>query len=523
MLLYLLFIVTEGLFDENPHITPVTSDLMRLKTENPDYTVISVIHDNTGQASIALDRVLSELSPRFQNFVKFIALNCDDEPGLCQEDTKASLPIFQAFVPAGINPYNGKPLVNQRPYQGVIGAKEISEFFTSNIPFLGDTLTNDNNKEFFDEKGNKAVLFTNKDKVPLIFRGLASKYRARLEFGVVFDKETQLLEYYNVKEFPTLIVIENDEIIRYSDKIEFKEISNFLENYVSAEKKPLKYKKTNTKPSAETKDIKLPEFPIIELSSEKFAKHIQDETSVLLVHFIKDKPFPEWEEIKNDYNGIVKLATFSCNTKEEQEICQSSGVKKYPSIRLFPVNKKRKSFELSFKNRADLEEEISRELRFDITSLHEATINTYLSSIQEEQKVACLLITDGPIPLQFKGIASEPTFKDFVKFAYFNRPKEQALSIFGIKSFPAIIAFAKTESENLQVIEYSGKFEDYKSLYFFVDKSAIPLFLNKQTKSFEEEQEEIDAITDGLSLNSKCLRKKGVCVIGFFENQVKNI
>ena len=113
----------------------------------------------------------------------------------------------------------------------------------------------------------------------------------------------------------------------------------------------------------------------------------------------------------------------------------------------------------------------------------------------------------------------------FTKFGYFNRPKEVALSIFGIKSYPALIAFARNSAgDSLQVVEYNGQFTDYRSLYYFIDEIAIPTFSQKKKKKVnEEDQEEVEIITSSNEFNTKCLKKAGICLIGLFEGNVKNI
>lgn len=518
--LAILIICTWALFEDIPEIKKVNSQEMGAEIKDPDYMTMVLIYDPDGPGSIALGGVLKGLMSKFSNFLKILALDCTEETETCDQSIMEKLPIFQGYVPAGLNPYTGKPLIHDRPFQGVIGSKEIGDFFNNNIPYLGEYLQSESNQDFVSENINKVILFTNKEKVPVIYKGLSSKYRGWLNFGIVFQNQTDLVNIYEISSFPSLIVVENDDVIRYSGEIEFEKISKFLEKYKASEKQAPKLKKiVQTKPQEQ--EMKLPEFPIVTLTTENFNDYLQEDTGLYLVHFYKEKQSAEWEDIKQDYNGIVKLAEFQCKSKEENDICMGAGVKRYPTIRVFPVNRKRKSFELSFDSRADLEEEISRELRFDVTTLQEATLQAFVSSVQEEQRVACLLIAEGPMPIHFKGVASELIFKDFVKFGYFNRPKEQAMNIFTIKTYPAIISFAKVESEDqLQVIEYSGKFDDYKSLYYFIDQVAIPLFLKKQPSISEEDQEEIDEITDMHSLSTKCLKKSGICVIGLFEGNV---
>ena len=521
ILLTLLSISAYALFDD-PNFKHAKAEEINGLVEDPDYMTMTVIYVPESQASILLNTVLEDLMPKFSNYVKFLSFDCTDEPGVCNEEMIEKLPVFQGYVPAGLNPYTGKPLVHSRGYQGLIAAKEISEYFNTNIPYLGETLSKETNEAFLNEESNKVILFTNKEKVPIIYRGLSSKYRGFLDFGLVKQQQTDLLEHYDIKDFPSLIVIEKNDIIKYKGKIDFNEISEFLEKYKSPTKKAPKLKKTNTAKQQPPDNAKLPEFPIISLGINGFNEMILEENSLYLVQFYKDKMSPEWDEITKDYNGIVKLATFQCKNKEEIDFCGKQGVKKYPSIRIYPVNKKRKPYELIFDNRKDLEEEISRELRFDITNVQEATIQTFINSVQEEQRIGCMLVAEGPLPMTFKGLAAEQNFKEFVRFAYFSKSEEQARAILTLKKYPTIFAFIKSSTdENLQVIEYNGDFNDYRSLYYFFDQNAIPMLLNKKpTKMSEVEQEEIDIIHDGLDLNSRCLRKSGLCVIGLFEGNV---
>lgn len=508
-----------------PQIQAIPPEELSKVIENPDYLTMTIIYDESTAGSIALDQVIGELLPKYENYVKFIALDCDQVPHICKPELRSQMPVFQGYAPGGINPYTGKPLVNDRPYQGAISAKDIGNFFTENVPFLGEYLTQENNEKFLEEEGNKVLLFTNKEKVPIIFKGLSSKFRARLEFAVVFVNQTELIAQYDVINFPTLVVIEGDDTIQYRGKIDFDEISEFLSKYQAAERWPLRAKKVVKQPKPQEPEVKLPTFPVQSLTPSNYKDYLLEDTGLFLVHFYKEKQLDQWEELQSFYNGVLKFATFNCKNKEALEICQNLGAKKFPSVRIFPVNRKRKSFEVSIDNKEDFEEEISRELRYDIMNIQEATIQTFVNSIQEEMKVGFLLINEGNIPLQIKGAAAEENFRDFAKFGSFNRPKEVALSIFSIKKYPAFIAFSKNEAaENLQVIEYNGEFSDYRSLYYFIDEIALPAFSQKKKKRVsEEDQEEVDIVKTSGEFSSKCLKKGGLCIIGLFEGNVKHI
>ncbi|OMJ91586.1 hypothetical protein SteCoe_5844 [Stentor coeruleus] len=516
--------LSSGLFTSPNEIQHILSKDLSPILENPDYMIMTIIHDEFSTGSIILSKVLEDLVPKYTNYIVFLAISCEREENLCNNNIMNSLPAFQAYIPGGINPYTSKPLIHERPYQGKITLKDISNFFNENIPYLGDFINVSSNEEFLAQEGNKVLLFTNKDKVPLIFRGLSSKYRDRFEFGVVWQNQTLLIRDYGIKKFPMLIVVEGDDVIEFEGNNDFDEISRFLDKYKANERRPQKAKKFFTYKTEVGDDNKFNQFPIVDLNAGNYGKYVLNNSGLYLVHFFKDKASPEWEDIKKDYNGIVKLANFNCKAEEEFEVCQEIGVKKYPSIRVFPMNSKRKSFELIFDSRKNLEDELSRELHYDITFIQENTVQKFINAVNEEFKVGIILIADGNPNLQFKALSSEDNFKEFVKFGNFKKPRETSLSVFSIKNYPSIIAFAKTENtEDMKFIEYTGKFDDYRSLYYFIDQEAIPIFLNNhKNKILEEDQEHIEIITTSTSFSLKCLKKPGLCLIGMFPGEITN-
>ena len=512
-----------GLFETVPQVRRVPASVMREELEDPDYMTMIIIYDDESIGSIALNRVLEEIGAKYYNYVKFLALSCEDRPDLCRPETKNQLPLFRGYVPGGASPYTGQSLVHEHPYAGLISPKDISQYFIEHIPYLGVYITYEINEKFLEEPISKVLLFTNKEKVPLIFRGLSSKFRGFLEFGVIFANQTELVNYYDVTEFPTLIVIEKDDVVIYKGKIDFEEISNFLQKY----KAPYKQKamaKAYVPQTLHEKEAKASELPVLELKIENLEKVLNENPRLFLVQFFENNAISGWDDIAKSYNGIVNLATIACKREEELELCQNLGVTNFPSMRLFPVNRKRRSFELSYENKMDIEEEIAKELRYEVEDLQESSINTFINEIQEDQKLGIVLLAEGLLPLSFKALAAEASFKSLVRFGYFNSPKKHALKVFNTKNYPVLIAFGQTDQhEGLHYIEYIGSLNDYKMLYYFIDQQAIPAFSYNKSAIKEGNQQEIDVIKNKNALSVKCLRKAGLCVIGLFEGNVNDI
>ena len=431
------------LFEDIPVIQKLSIEEIKKQVENPDFTVVSIIYDESGNKSWQLSRLLIDLTSKFSNYVKFYAYDCSNDPTVCDPSILSELPAIQLYVPAGINPYTGKPLVNERNYQGNLSGKALGEFIMDNIPYLGDHLYSEND-EFWKESQNKTILFTNKDSEPIIYKGISSKFRGRLEVGLVWSNNTKLTTKYNITEYPSLIVLQNETIHTYSGKYDFKDISIFLKPFISDSKKPLKAKKIS---ATEESDLILPEFRVMELNKDNFQENIKETPGVVLVHFHKEKHFNEWEDMKKAYLGAIKLGEISCKSKADLEFCASQGVKKYPSVRVYPLNKSRKSFDLVFDTISDLEGILSKELKPDIQILQQAGLSAFINSVENEQKVSCLYISDNPMPLTIKGLASEAHFKDFAKFFYVNLPQSEASKYFNLNRYPALFSLIKANAK----------------------------------------------------------------------------
>lgn len=76
------------------------------------------------------------------------------------------------------------------------------------------------------------------------------------------------------------------------------------------------------------------------------------------MHFYKDKKDDSWDEIHSAYKGIVLTGSMNCSNEENAEFAVNLGVKRFPAIRMFPANRKKRSFNLVFESHEDIMEEI---------------------------------------------------------------------------------------------------------------------------------------------------------------------
>lgn len=74
-------------------------------------------------------------------------------------------------------------------------------------------ITKENIDAFINESPSvpKVFLFTDKKGVPTIYKGLSVNFDKKIFFGIVRNTEEDLLERYNIKNVPTVIVVKATE------------------------------------------------------------------------------------------------------------------------------------------------------------------------------------------------------------------------------------------------------------------------------------------------------------------------
>lgn len=84
-----------------------------------------------------------------------------------------------------------------------------------------------------------------------------------------------------VKEFPTLMVINGEEVNIYKEEIEFENLVKFLEPYAAEEKRPHR--------NWDQFNPDYPEFDIVSLNSDNFELYLTKDKRLTVVHFFTDK------------------------------------------------------------------------------------------------------------------------------------------------------------------------------------------------------------------------------------------
>ena len=97
-------------------------------------------------------------------------------------------------------------------------------------------ITNANINTFTAENPSvpKVLLFTDKKGVPMLYKGLSVAFEKKLNFGIVRDSDSVLVGKYQIKSFPTVMVLKTGErkpFFYAGKEFNFKELFTFLNIY----------------------------------------------------------------------------------------------------------------------------------------------------------------------------------------------------------------------------------------------------------------------------------------------------
>jgi hypothetical protein len=250
------------------------------------------------------------------------------------------------------------------------------------------------------------------------------------------------------------------------------------------------------------------------VKAEDFEELLERSQKLVLVHYYKPNVATSWADITAKYKGVVDLVELDCSQHTNWDLAKTHGVKRLPSMRLFPANRKRKSLEISFDEY--FEETVGKELKYTVHPLANHSMGQFVQSMKDLDKIGFLLLSDKPLSLQFKASAAEPYFKETMSFGYYAGSDKEILRSFSLNRHPTIVAFITVGDEGqMNTAEYAGSLEDFKAIHSFAE-DLLKAF-DKQPEDDEDWREEDIPHFDSLNFNRLCLKKGGVCVVALLE------
>jgi hypothetical protein len=460
---------------------------------NTDLTYLVYYYKPTSRNSIHGGQFLKSISEKLDYLAGFLLVNCEtvipQDLEICKKDPEAKdgYPKMELYVPPEykFNPYTKK--VNKY-IRKVYDKMEVSEthiynFITNNIPARSIKVTSENVENFLSNiEFNKVLLFTDKPKTPLLFRGLSNWFYDRILFGEVHQDQLELIKRFKVGQFPTLIVYQSHEdeihldetiIEYYKGKINAKDVHDFIEPYALKEKL---YNRANK--------VKDPEA----LKYKVAFKKIEPSDLLSYLDKFKERRFVVWaskggdvpEDIKRfnkETNGFFHFVQLNC---EEEGVCQKIlPIKELPSLLLLNKGKfpntetrvqaaRRLSHEYN-----DIVKEIQSEFFAELKDANPQNFPQIANDARINKRTPFVyLYSEGEISLGYYLVAYEAKYKNLVDFVVYENPPPEFMKNLQAKSseLPKMIALLQDETNpgSARIIQYN---EDlvYFRLKNFID------------------------------------------------------
>ncbi|PVU89755.1 hypothetical protein BB559_002652 [Furculomyces boomerangus] len=170
---------------------------------------------------------------RAKSFAKFGAVNCDEGTNkkLCLRYKVGGFPTVKGFFKKR-NSNGDKRAIDFKGNRNAIGLIEYAE---KNLESKAHIIKDfEKMKEFIEQDTPKAILFTDKSKIPNMWKGLSLRFNERLNLGVVGKKHSEIIEKYDIKSFPSIAVFtggSEPKTVNYDGSFEYEEIVSFLKEH----------------------------------------------------------------------------------------------------------------------------------------------------------------------------------------------------------------------------------------------------------------------------------------------------
>ena len=516
-----------------------------------DVTCLAFFYKKKSPKANEIAKSLKVIYQKLKYLMEFIIVSCDsnnDVEGckLTDEDDEDDYYRIEFYVPPQykVNPYTKEKNTYQklRYAKSDVSEKAIYKFFTKLIISREQVISNEN-YDIFKQRNemNKVLLFTNKRTSPLMFRGLSGYFYDRLLFGVVPSSETALIKKLNVKNFPTLMIIQTLEdgvildepnIIVYDGVLDVENIIQFLNQYALGDKLYMQKIEKVENDNYYMYFNKLPSDKAMDFLTKKKEKEVifYFDNNVKDGKITYDNLPNDVKDFNSETHGFFHFGYIDC-TGSKEKICKHTfKIKEFPSMVLYrPSNDQKdriaKGQELPME-KANIRREISLLFEPNVKGVDSMNFQVTMADVISKKKTCILYLFDTSLSLGFSLITLNKDFTDYFEFIVMDNPPNQFLMQFQSKSLPHIVIIIpdpqKTDSSGnpqTQMMSYMGQ-QSFSALNSFLATNFH--IKKKETEKKEEKEEEDDSpaevsfIQTTKDLVQTCTKKK-LCILGFFD------
>ncbi len=160
------------------------------------------------------------------------AVNCIKDEEICEEFEVAETPSI-IFFSENEKDYN--------KYEGKVDYNSLFNYATKRMSYYVNEIRKDKLSDFFSKKPDKyhIILFTSKDSTPSLYKALSKFFINKLIFGEIHKTQTELVELFKIRDFPTLMVMIDEEKNKYEiykKKMDYENIKSYLNKYATKQK-----------------------------------------------------------------------------------------------------------------------------------------------------------------------------------------------------------------------------------------------------------------------------------------------
>ena len=160
------------------------------------------------------------------------AVNCIKDEEICEEFEVAETPSI-IFFSENEKDYNR--------YEGKVDFNSLFNYATKRMSYYVNEITKEKLSDFFSKKNDKyhVILFTSKESTPSLYKALSKYFINKLIFGEVHQNQKELVQLFKIKEFPTLMVMLDEEKNKYEvykNKMNYESIKSYLNKFVTKKK-----------------------------------------------------------------------------------------------------------------------------------------------------------------------------------------------------------------------------------------------------------------------------------------------
>ena len=440
--------------------------------EETDMTYFVYYYKKTSRNSRLGAELLKPISKKLQFLANILMVDCDEveqkDTAGCQKDPEAAdgYPKMELFSPPEykFNPYTKKLNSHDRKVYEIPQVNEnlIYNFITKSIPSRAMKLTPENFENFASNlEFNKVILFTDKAKTPLLFRGLSNFFYDRLIFGEVEKSQQALIKKFKIIHFPTLMIyktiedevhLDEPKLENYEGTINAENIADFLSSAAHAE--PLSLEKVKDRESLKYRNT----FKTLQL--HQIDDHIRKFSEKRFIVYLNNK-----EEIPADLikfnintNGFFHFININCKAGErtEQYCKETFKIDDYPTMLLYknPERHIIKAFEKSGivlpNDYHEIEREIYSQFQGNLKEGNPQTFKALTNEAKINKKIPFVYLHEGEIPLGLYLLSTEEKYLKYIDFVVYEHPPQEFLNNLKIKKLPQMIILLITEENTDQ-------------------------------------------------------------------------